>query len=373
VAVWLVLFLVALLILKAQIIYYVFPFWGIKASPWMHGRIGSGFDFLSIPAVHMQLLVASMFGVVAALATDRRNRYSALLFCLLSWPYFIFDRSRYAMLAMMIPGMLCWGFLRLRGGMWKKILVLLTCFLLVNFWMKFVIANRDTMSISSAFRQKGLSLAAEEKVHNEGLNMFEELCWISTFIDEGTYQITWGGRYFAEIVNPIPRSIWHGKPTIGLDYAKARGFGQADDTQGGVNTTISTGLIGQGVVNFGRILGPVAAAFLMSLWVGWLARLDLNVQSLGRLPLYSLGLVLTFNLGRDITFMNLYPLVFGALIIWWLERNHPSVAQPMPVTTAPTAGPRQATHDHLPFSRRAIKGGFVKRKSFRNAPVRLGK
>ena len=46
-----------------------------------------------------------------------------------------------------------------------------------------------------------------------------------------------------------------------------------------------------------------------------LARLDLNVQALGRLPLYSLGLILTFNLGRDITLLNLYPFVFGLLAV----------------------------------------------------------
>ncbi len=368
VVVWLILFLIALIILKAQIIYYVFPFLGNKASPWLHGRIGSGLDFLSIPAVHMQLLVASMFGVVAALATHRPTRHSALLFCFLTWPYFIFDRSRYAMLAMVIPGMLCWGFLRLRGGLWKKILVLLLCFVVVNGWMKFVIANRDTMSISSAFKQKGFSLANEKDVHNEGLNMFEELCWISTFIDKGTYHITWGGRYFAEVVNPIPRAIWHGKPLIGIDYAIARGFGQADDTQGGVNTTISTGLIGQGVVNFGRILGPVAAAFLMSLWVSWLARLDMTVQALGRLPLYSLGLVLTFNLGRDITFMNLYPFVFGAFIVWWLGRRQPQVAQPAAAVSQPANRPSMAPQQWS-FARRANAGGFVKRKTLRSVPV----
>ena len=75
--------------------------------------------------------------------------------------------------------------------------------------------------------------------------MFEELCWVSTFIDNGQYKINWGQRYFRELVDPIPRGLWHGKPLIGLDYAIARGHGDANDTQGGVNTTIATGFIGQ--------------------------------------------------------------------------------------------------------------------------------
>lgn len=372
VSVWVVLFLIALMVLKEEIIHYLFPFWGYKTSPWSHGRIGAGFDFLSIVAVHLQLLVASMFGVLAALTTDRRIRTCALLFCFLTWPYFLLDRARYAMLAMVVPAALCWVFLRLRGGMWKKIMVLLVCFLVVNTWMKFVIANRTDTTISAAFEQKGLNFGDQKNIHNEGLNMFEELCWISTFIDNGKYHVNWGVGYFAEVVNPIPRALWPGKPMIGIDYAIARGQGGAGVEAAGVNATISTGLIGQGVVNFGRFLGPMAAALLMSLWVAWLARLDLNVQALGRLPLYSLGLVLTFNLGRDITLMNLYPFVFGALAVWWLDRHQTYVSrtEPVPAAAQRVAGPLPDPSSPLPFARRVISGGFVKRKPFRSGPIR---
>jgi hypothetical protein len=371
-SVWFFLLLVALLVLKSQVIYYVFPFLGYHTTPWSHGRIGAGFDFFSILAVHLQLLVASMFGVVLALATDRRIRRQALILCLLSWPYFIFDRARYAMLALAIPAVLCWVFLRLRGGIWKKSLLLLTCFLVVNTWMKFVIANRTDMGVTAAFQQKGLNLSDQKSVHNEGLNMFEELCWISTFIDDGKYNVNWGEGYFAELVNPIPRALWPGKPLIGIDYAIARGQGGADASGAGVYATISTGLIGQGVVNFGRFLGPMAAAFLMSLWVAWLARLDLNIHALGRLPLYSLGLVLTFNLGRDITLMNLYPFVFGLLAVWRLDRGRTSITrtEPMPANTQTVFSPSSASSQRLPFARRATTGGFVKRKPFRSSPVR---
>jgi len=162
-SVWIALFLIALVMLKGEIIYYLFPFLGYKATPWSHGRVGAGFDAFSVIAVYLQLLVASMFGVVAALATDRRIRRYALLFCALAWPYFIFDRTRNMMLAMVVPAMLSWVFLRLRGGMVKKILVLLACFMLVNAWMKFIIANRTGMTITAAFKQKGLNIAEQKK------------------------------------------------------------------------------------------------------------------------------------------------------------------------------------------------------------------
>jgi O-antigen ligase len=145
--------------------------------------------------------------------------------------------------------------------------------------------------------------------------MYEELCWINTFLDDGTYVPNTGMRYFAEAVNPIPRSLWRNKPEIGIDYAIARGQGGGSSSQGGVHATISTGMIGQGLVNFGIWLGPIVAAFLMSIWVGILARFDLKADHAGGILLYILGLVLTFNLGRDITLLTVYPLIFGYLIV----------------------------------------------------------
>jgi hypothetical protein len=291
-----------------------------------------------------------MFGVVLALATNRRIRSYALFLCVLAWPAFIFSRTRNQLLALIIPAILCWVFLRLRGGMWKKAAVLAACFLVINVWMKFIIANRSHMSITQAFHEKGLNLAEQKKVHNEGLNMYEELCWISTFIENGKYKVNWGERYFAELVNPIPRGLWKGKPLIGLDYAIARGHHFTSAT-GTVDTTISTGMIGQGVVNFGRILGPAAAALLMSLWVVWLARFDLRVDEFGRLPLYALGLILTFNLGRDITLITLYPFVFGALLVWWMDRRRQVSVPSQPKARPANAVAKQAESGPVNFGR----------------------
>ena len=80
-------------------------------------------------------------------------------------------------------------------------------------------------------------------------------------------------------------------------------------------------MIGQGVVNFGRILGPIASAFLMAIWVAVLARQDLMARDLGHLLLYAIGLVLTFNMGRDITLLVIYPFVFGWILLNWLNKK----------------------------------------------------
>jgi hypothetical protein len=319
---WIVLAVVAAIRIRGDVLHFLFPFLGYKAEPWGRQRIGSGFSALLTFAMYIQLLVTSIFGVVAALATERRTRRMAVIFCLLAMPYFVFDRTRNTMLAAVIPGILSWGVLRIRGGLWKKAIALAGCFVVVNAWMAFVISNRSGMSIAAAINEKGFHLSDEEKVHHEGLNMFEELCWINNFIERGTYTPNWGSRYFAEIVNFIPRSLWPGKPLIGIDYAIARGQGGGSAGSAGVYATMSTGMIGQGVVNFGRILGPMAAALIMSFWVAALARLDLHMQELGRMPLYASGLILTFNLGRDITLITLYPFVFGWIALWLVDRYH---------------------------------------------------
>ena len=62
-------------------------------------------------------------------------------------------------------------------------------------------------------------------------------------------------------MNPIPGGLWQGKPLIGIDYAIARGQLYCNQKEGeaGVGATISTGMIGQGVVNFGPFFGVLAA------------------------------------------------------------------------------------------------------------------
>jgi hypothetical protein len=86
----------------------------------------------------------------------------------------------------------------------------------------------------------------QSEAKHAGLNMLEELAWVNNFIDKGAYAINYGQRYFAELVNPIPRGLWQGKPLIGIDYAIARGqlYGDQNEGEAGVGATISTGMIG---------------------------------------------------------------------------------------------------------------------------------
>lgn len=321
--VWLVLVTIAWIRLGGDIFYYFFPYFGNSiVDPWNRGRIGQGFDALISIMEHLQLFLAAMFGVVAALARNPAVRSLALICVCLTWPNYIFARARNTLLAAVIPAILAWVFIRLRSGWKLKLLILGVSFMILNAWLAFIIAHRSDSSIVAAARNSDIKQEGKQQARHEGLNMFEELCWINTLIASGDYHPNWGQRYFSELVNPIPRTLWPGKPMIGIDYALARGQGyeNADAGDAGVGATLSTGMIGQGVVNFGHVLGPAFAAFLMSLWIAIMSRLDLQGQRPGRLPLFALGLIMTFNLGRDITFLTLYTFVFGAMVIWFAER-----------------------------------------------------
>jgi hypothetical protein len=315
---WVAIMLIALVRTNFDFQGLFMPYLGSKADPWSRGRIGSGFDSLIALAVYVLIGLTATFGVLAAVAVRPATRFLAIAICLFALPTYIFDRTRNVMLATLLPGFCAWVFLRLRGGLAIRLAVLVVGFLVLEAWLKFVIEHRSDDTIVDAFQQE-LSHPTEENKDTKhlGLNMFEELGHINAFIADGSYRPNWGARYFAEVVNPIPRALWPGKPMIGIDYAIARGqgYGDAGDNQAGVGASISTGMIGQGVVNFGQFLGPVAAALLMALWVAILARQDLLAAETGRLFLYAIGLFLTFNMGRDITLLVIYPFCFGYLLL----------------------------------------------------------
>jgi hypothetical protein len=358
---WMGLMGVALLRVQGDVVSLFAPYMGQRAEPWARGQIGGGASALISLGAYLHIFLTASFGVLAALAKNRRTRNTALMVCFLAFPFFIFDRTRNAMLAVVLPGILAFVFFRLRSGLLTKGLMLAGCFLLIEFWFSTVMANRSGMN----FDIRGALSAKSNPVHDEnprhdGLNMLEELAWIDHFMETGAYEPNWGHRYFAELVNPIPRGVWKNKPTIGLDYAVARGQ-NATGPNGEVTATVSTGMIGQGVVNFGRILGPMASAVLMSLWVALLARQDLLGTSPGRMILYGVGLILTFNMGRDITLLVLYPFFLG-LVLFKISQFF----QKSSVVTKSSSVPRRVqTADVRDVAVRKIPGrmGSIRRRS----------
>ena len=328
---WIILMTLALIRTEFDFAGIFFPYFGEKANPWARGRLGGGIDAIYALATYVQILLTALFGVVLALSKRKSTMTQAGIIYFLSAPFFIFDRTRNAMLAILLPGFMAFITLRMRGGIILRLAVVVVSFLTIDAWFKFVLEHRSKgESIAGSYKAEQSrgsegaddSLEHKKKKH-DGFNIFEELGYINYFIANGTYKVNWGERYFAEVVNPIPRVLWPGKPMIGIDYAIARGmaYGTQAANEGGVACSVSTGMIGQGVVNFGRIGGPIAAALLMAIWVAVLARQDLMGHDIGHLLLYAIGLVLTFNMGRDITLLVIYPFVFGWLLLWWNNRR----------------------------------------------------
>ena len=320
---WLLLMILALFRTDFNVLGLFFPYLSEKADPWARKRLGGGLDAIYALANYVQIMLTALYGVVLALSKRPHVMLLSGIIYFLAVPFYVFDRTRNTMLAVLLPGFMALVAFRLKGSVLKKLVIVFVAFLALESWMKFVIDNRDRVDMVTAFKLGGTQDTEVKERKHLGLNMLEELGYINYFIGNGSYKVNWGGRYFAELVNPIPRVIWPGKPMIGIDYAIARGmsYGDQDAAQGGVAASISTGMIGQGVVNFGRLLGPIAAALLMSFWVAVLARQDLMGNDIGHLLLYAIGLVLTFNMGRDITLLVIYPFVFGWLFVLYFAKQ----------------------------------------------------
>jgi len=349
------------------------PWLGHKAEPWGRNRIGGGIDAILSLSAYVQVFMTASFGIIAAVSRNPRTKLIALFICTITMPYFLLDRTRNTILATVLPGLLAWIFLGLRGNVVVRFALLALAFVMLESWLSFVIKSRGEGKNVAAFfaasqateEENGTAATAEEeddgKTKHEGLNMFEELAWITTFIDAGNYTPNMGHRYFAELVNPIPRALWPNKPLIAIDYARARGFGGGSAASAGVVASVSTGMIGQGVTNFGRFFGPLASALLMAFWVAILARHDLCARGEpARLLLYGLGLVLTFNLGRDITLLVLYPFLFGWLLFWWWSRyvrRTPATGRASFAPAAPRApeNPKAETYEERQLRRRRLR------------------
>ena len=207
-----------------------------------------------------------------------------------------------------------------RAQIWVKTLVLVVAFGVLNVALMVVITYRGV-----GFQELVSAEADEDSPEalsgHKGLNMIQELCF--TNIYSATHPPAYGTRYLQEAANVIPRAIWPSKPLIGIDYAVWRGFG-GGDSDIGVVATISSGMIGGGILNFGTWLGPIAPALLMAAWSALLARWWMQRASVLRALLFLVGLGLTFNLGRDITLLVLWPIVFGYAItrtVEWFTRE----------------------------------------------------
>ena len=329
-AIWLLLFAIGIARLDGDVIGALFPI-DSRAGVTMWGRgavESSATGFLIASAGYLFNAITAFLGVLVFFQRTTFWRLLAGAMFAITLPYFYFEGARSHFLAALLPFIITYLFYG-RHPLLVKLAVLAVAFVCLDQGFKFVTAFRGT-----GFREL---LAAEnpyelvdEDLRQSGLNMIQELCFANAYLDSGATSPAYGARYLNELLNVVPRSIWPSKPLIGIDYAKWRGF-EDPESELGVITTVSTGMIGGGVLNFGKIFGPVAAGMLMALWTGLLIRWWEQRQSLLRLVLFMLGAGLTFNLGRDISLLVLWPVVFAYCFVrlaeFWAARRVPHLPQ----------------------------------------------
>jgi oligosaccharide repeat unit polymerase len=348
-ALWLLLFVIGIARMGGDVRGAVLPLDG-RFGPTMWGRgatDSSASGFLISFAAYLFIAVTAFLGLLVFFQRSIAWRLLAGAMFAITLPYFLFAGARSHFLVVVMPFIITYLFYG-RQLLILRLAILAIAFFCLNEGFKFVVAHRST-----GFRDV---LASENpyELPNEGsttigLNMIEELCFVNTYLETGGTSPAYGGRYLNELLNFVPRSIWPSKPLLGIDYAKWRGFESADSEESalGVNTTIASGMIGGGVLNFGQIFGPIAAGTLMALWAGLLIRWWEQRKSLLRLVLFMLGVALTFNLGRDISMLVLWPVVFAyffvRLLEIWATRRFGRLPQ-VPTVASASAGPVLAGH-----------------------------
>lgn len=305
---WVVLVAIGSLRLGGNVFAALFPLEG-RAGVVMWQR-AAGADagaagFMVSTGAYLYLMISAFLGALLPLASTPRNRLVLLALVCLAWPYHFLQGSRNETLVASLPCIISFlMFSKFSRGFKTGVILVVAMFF--NFWFGVVIQMRqEQVAITE------ISLSGDTK--HLGLNMASELCWTLYFQASGILEPSWGMRYIAEVLNIVPRALWPGKPLIGIDYAIARGFGSTE-TDIGVFATISTGVIGQGIANFGPFFGAAFVGFAMACWANLLSRF-LQQGSLPRLLLFVLGLGLTINLGRDITLLTLFPFIFGYLTV----------------------------------------------------------
>ncbi|HVH91831.1 MAG TPA: O-antigen polymerase, partial [Candidatus Acidoferrum sp.] len=341
-ALWPVLFVIGIARMGGDVMGAVFPLDGRGgATMWGRGAVeSSASGFLTSFAGYLFNAVTAFLGVLVFFQRSTARRLLAAAMFGITLPYFFLAGARSHFLAAVLPFIITYLFYG-RHHLILRLAILAIAFFCLNEGFKFVTAFRDSGGYREVLASENPYELMDEDMRPSGLNMIQELCFVNVYLGTGGGSPAYGARYLNELLNFVPRMIWPSKPLIGIDYAKWRGF-ESDTSELGVNTTVSSGMIGGGVLNFGQIFGPVAAGILVALWTGLLIRWWEQRKSLLRLVLFMLGVGLTFNLGRDISLLVLWPVVFAYFFvrlaeIWATKRFQqlPQVATIAPANPVP--------------------------------------
>lgn len=178
------------------------------------------------------------------------------------------------------------------------------------FYAALIVANRNAGGVDLARTYE----AAEQYT---GFEMFRELLFI---LDEvpNPVDYQWGKSYINQIINPIPRYFWTGKPIwdAGILLAEAKGY--VDDT-GRATMTNSPGYIGETYLNFG-IFGVVFVPFISGMIIrAWDRLFALCGQSFLVFVVFAAGLANILASGRSISISTFYGMLALYILLAILE------------------------------------------------------
>ena len=271
------------------------------------GRYGGLRDAL----LELQMFLLAVVPLAVVVLTDRRAAPGARIFCgtFVSWVLLraLAGGSRSQVAPVILPV--------LAGVYWKAAPRMRTRLILFGvpalavagyFWSAYVVVNRNSGT-------QDLSGAVEADY--VGFEMFRELLWMDQNIPARIgHQL--GLTYYAQLVNPVPRFLWPGKPVsdAGLLIAEAKGM---VDSSGEAYLTNSPGFIGEAYLNFGVLgvlLVPAAAGVVVRAWDRLFPLCGRNFVAF---VVYAAGLATILLSGRSFNMGTFYGLLslYGLLVL----------------------------------------------------------
>jgi oligosaccharide repeat unit polymerase len=176
------------------------------------------------------------------------------------------------------------------------------------FWSAVIVAGRN---------EGDFEIQEAEQVDYVGYEMFRELLAIKR-ITKDDLPLQWGMTYYTQLVNPIPRAIWPGKPVADAGLLLARAYG-AVDKNGEPTMTNSPGFLGEAYLNFG-FLGLLLVPALAGVFVrAWDELFLIAAQSFPAFLIYPGGIATIFVSGRSFNFSAFYGMLSLFLLMTAFE------------------------------------------------------
>lgn len=281
-------------------------------SIFQRGRLGGVRDAFLELQMFLQAAVPLATAIVVHTRQNQHRKFIAIGFLAFMFARSVNSghRSQVLFVALPILAAIYWSL----KGVWKK--------RALYFGLPAVVFVGFYWSAASVIGRNEGQLRLEDAFEAEyvGTEMFRELLFLCHAVPE-QLDFQYGYTYYVQLVNPIPRFLWHGKPTgdAGLQLAMIRWGSTAQD----VALTNSPGLVGEMYWNFG-----VLGVFVLSGVIGGVAKSwdrvrIIAAQSILTFTVYSAGLAIIFLSGRSFNMSSLYGLFALYATIILIAGNNP--------------------------------------------------